>query len=162
MLSALHLFFSCISSLLNLKGTHDFQKQMYGKKILFGVNVPFPQTVWSQPLRNFVSIIWSITQSKKLRNCYQRLRIGFGLQAWNLSASTAVLWCQYWVKEFMCNLALSSYNNLTWTNKPILPTLTSESRNFILCLCSCRTFQRSFIAWNHCTSDFHSILIFVP
>lgn len=115
----LHLFFSCISSLLSLKGSHGFQKHMYGEKILCGVNVPFPhsciwfQTVWSQPSESFISIIWSITQAKKLRGGYQRLGIDSGLQAWNLKASTAVLWCQYWVKEFMCNLALSSHNNLT-------------------------------------------------
>lgn len=119
----LHLFF-CISSLLSLKGSHGFQKHMYGKeKILCGVNVPFPhsciwiQTVWSQPLRSFISIIWSITQAKRLRSGYQRLGIGSGLQTWNLNASTAVLWCQYWVKEFMCNLALSSHNSLTWTSR---------------------------------------------
>lgn len=121
----LHLFCSCISSLLSLKGSHGFQKHMYGEKILCGVNVPFThsciwtQTVWSQPLKSFISIIWSITQAEKLRSSYQRFGNWSGLRAWNLNASTAVLWYQYWVKKFMCNLVLSSHNNLSWTNKLI-------------------------------------------
>lgn len=119
--------------------------------------------VWSQPLKSYINLIWSIIKAKKLRSSYQRLEIGSGLQAWSyFNASAVALWRQCCAKEFMSNLALISHDNLTLTNKLICLLWPLNLRKFIPCLCSCRTSQRSFIAWNHYTLAFQSILIFAP